>query len=622
MNDGGNDPREGSNTSEMLRAELMSSQVICARFTNVIFSESHGAFDKYLGVGYLYYGFAAAIRSQVSVCIGSGGGFVPDLLAQAQHDIGIEPAATYLIDANLPDLGFGSPVQPGGWLRPENDFRRRASDVVVLRMLSTDAARAFARERIRIDYLHIDGDHSRRGVVADFEDFAPLLSDDAVVSFHDAAMPSVRAALEQIRRDHGGWEYLGLPEIGAGSAFMRRIYREGSAARQSASQRPDRGRRTRLNPTALATAADDSADRARYERWHYLATPAFRSRYEVIAPAIDRDGGTVIEVGGFPNSVVDVLTRSTRVVAFEPYAPSDYVIRVTEEARRRGIDYVLRSGSVAAAEFFAENIADYALVCLGLDISAACDSIQDFEANLAALLRLARRAAIVAAEFPGYPPSIVTWAFLEAGLKPSIVRDVKLDLSADPVADEYFVKDNRAHRRIVVFRSNQHDSGAAPDAVRDCAARLHSLKVNLSPPLILAGKDGKFHFRAADLPSRRAENQRGIDGERTLVPGEDPPGLVTFGPYIRLQPGKYRAIVSYDSPANADTIIGRWDVCVDLGRQILLAVPLMGTGGAKRIAETEFAISDARNQYGVEVRVFYNGAAALCFRELVVGPGD
>src|SRR5215472_8046157 len=130
MSDNGDGPESVAASPEAsnrpVLAELMSSRLIRERFTNVIFSDSHGACDQYLGAGYLYYAFAAAIRSQVSVCIGSGGGFVPDLLAQAQRDLCLDPATTYLIDANLPDLGFGSPIQAGGWLRPESDFSRRA----------------------------------------------------------------------------------------------------------------------------------------------------------------------------------------------------------------------------------------------------------------------------------------------------------------------------------------------------------------------------------------------------------------------------------------------------------------------------------------------------------------
>jgi hypothetical protein len=350
-----------------------------------------------------------------------------------------------------------------------------------------------------------------------------------------------------------------------------------------------------------------------------LATPAYRSRYEVIAAAIDRDGGTVVEIGGFPNSVVDVFARSARVLALEPYAPDDYVARVNAAARSKSIDYELRSGSVGAAAPFSEDIGDYALVCLGLDISSACDTIADFEASLSALIRLARHASIVAVEIPEYPPSIAIWSFLEACLKPTVVRDLRLDLSADPVADEYCVKDNRARRRVIVFQSSKDEKAPTAEAVRHCAARLYSLKEQL-PPVFLPEEDGIFHIRPADLPSPRAGNEAGAQGELTFSPGVDEPGNVTYGPYVRLRPTKYRAIVRYESPADADTKIGNWDVCVDLGRKILVVMPMMGTDGAERADPAEFAISDESSRHPVEIRVFYSGAAIMCFRELIIEP--
>jgi hypothetical protein len=381
----------------------------------------------------------------------------------------------------------------------------------------------------------------------------------------------------------------------------------------------DRERRTRVSPGAIATVTADSANRARYERWHYLATPAYRGRYELIAPEIDRDGGTVIEVGGFPNSVVDVLGRSARVIALEPYAPDEYVVQVMAAAEGKGIEFVLRRGSIAAADVLTEDVTDYALVCLGLDISSACDTIADFEASLFALIRLARNANIVAVEIPEYPPSIATWSFLEACLKPTVVRDLKLDLSVDPVADEYCVKDSRAQRRIIIFRSSSDGNMPTARAVKDCAGRLYSLKEEL-PALFLPGEDGKFHIRPADLPSLRLENKAGVDGQRSFSPGVDEPGNVTYGPYLRLRSGNYRAIVRYDCPANADTIIGHWDVCLDVGRKILLVMPMTGTDGVERADQAEFSISDESSRHAVEVRVFYSGAATMCFRELVVEP--
>ena len=51
-------------------------------------AESHGAdHHLFLGAGLLYYSFAYAFRSRTIVALGSGGGFVPRVLRQAQRDL-------------------------------------------------------------------------------------------------------------------------------------------------------------------------------------------------------------------------------------------------------------------------------------------------------------------------------------------------------------------------------------------------------------------------------------------------------------------------------------------------------------------------------------------------------
>ena len=62
-------------------AQPLFDKNISKTFASIIFSESHGAFDDHLGAGAMYYALATMIRSQVSVCIGSGGGFVPRLFS-------------------------------------------------------------------------------------------------------------------------------------------------------------------------------------------------------------------------------------------------------------------------------------------------------------------------------------------------------------------------------------------------------------------------------------------------------------------------------------------------------------------------------------------------------------
>jgi hypothetical protein len=49
--------------------------------------ESHGAGGSYLGAGMLYYSVPYSLEARRCVCLGSGGGFVPAMMAEAQRDL-------------------------------------------------------------------------------------------------------------------------------------------------------------------------------------------------------------------------------------------------------------------------------------------------------------------------------------------------------------------------------------------------------------------------------------------------------------------------------------------------------------------------------------------------------
>jgi len=78
----------------------------------------------------------------------------------------------------------------------------------------------------RVEFLHVDGDHRRRSVLADWEAYRPLLADDALVAFHDVtcsrtgvpqAWREISAgrddALEIVRPVHS-WRQMGIGLIG------------------------------------------------------------------------------------------------------------------------------------------------------------------------------------------------------------------------------------------------------------------------------------------------------------------------------------------------------------------------------------------------------------------------
>jgi hypothetical protein len=181
-------------------------------------AESHGANHlAFLGAGMLYYSMAYSFRSQRIVVLGSGGGFVPRMLRQAQRDLlasGIRPERKcnkergrkntgnslplyelYLVDAHLASAGWGSTF----YAENENTtMRKEFSDIHYVFQLTDDAYANYFRPMyddpnndFTIDYLHVDADHGFEQSWKDFDNYSQLLSDRAVISFHDTCYDNV-----------------------------------------------------------------------------------------------------------------------------------------------------------------------------------------------------------------------------------------------------------------------------------------------------------------------------------------------------------------------------------------------------------------------------------------------
>lgn len=438
------------------RKPLLDASVIQQDFSGLIFASSHASFESSLGAGLLYYTAGALVRSQVSVCIGSGGGFVPSLMRRAQLDADINPSVTILIDANLPDLAFGSPTQLGGWMTPENRFLEREDDVLVLNMLSADAAPLLAEEGIQIDHLHVDGDHSKRGVLRDWEDYAPLLSKQSVVTFHDVRMQGVASALNEILESRPELEVIRFPELGAGSALLRHRLPE-TVERYSLNKAAmaDQGRKVSLSTDSIERTVSQSRDKFAFERWHYLESDTFRARYRLAADWVDQPNANVIEVGGFPNSIVSTLRQTRNVINIEPYAPAEFISTMKSIADDREIDLSIHKVGLGEITPEAFCPAKYNLVILGLDISSAATNATILRETLQNLFKLIDGAGRSVIEVPKYKPSLLTFEALQDVLAPEFAFDVTLDLSNDPTAIDFHVIDSRAVRRIVMFEQTR-----------------------------------------------------------------------------------------------------------------------------------------------------------------------
>jgi len=153
---------------------------------------THGATDLHLGDGLLIYSLIQFIRAKICVCIGTGGGFIPRLMTQARKDLweqGIfegnnstewgDIGTTIIIDASNGIGGFTD------WTDENSFLRQHFSPQVILETSERAFYDYFVRQEIKIDYLHIDGDHSYEGVKKDFELYSTIMSENSIITIHD-----------------------------------------------------------------------------------------------------------------------------------------------------------------------------------------------------------------------------------------------------------------------------------------------------------------------------------------------------------------------------------------------------------------------------------------------------
>ncbi len=194
---------------------------------------SHGAAEgsEDLGAGMLYYSLAYSLKSKTCVCLGSGGGFVPRMMRQAQRDLALEGSRTLLVDGTLQvqqdkkDI-WGEPC----WVPEDSVFRTNYPDIEIRLELTETAFRDyFQPNNVKIDFLHIDADHHYEGVKLDWDLFSTLVPDDGIITLHDTVnyRPpcGVYLLMDDIRQE-GKYEMVNLP-IAYGTAVLRKRQNDG-----------------------------------------------------------------------------------------------------------------------------------------------------------------------------------------------------------------------------------------------------------------------------------------------------------------------------------------------------------------------------------------------------------
>lgn len=181
--------------------------------------------EKYrqeLGLGWIYYGLMRALAPQNVLCIGSGRGFVPVVLAKAQ------------CDQNAPAITFVDPSFDDGFWEDSELVDKWFSifgveDHICHHLMTTEqfAASPAGIALPEVDLLFIDGCHFYEAVKTDFQLMSSKLAPGALVLFHDTISRSAnpkwsgpRQLLIEIEEDFPQWQMLDFP-FGAGLTLMR-----------------------------------------------------------------------------------------------------------------------------------------------------------------------------------------------------------------------------------------------------------------------------------------------------------------------------------------------------------------------------------------------------------------
>lgn len=138
---------------------MLLSRLHASDLADTTWSESHGAAAPHLSLGALYFTLPYMLEARTVVCLGSGGGFVPRCMLAAQHQLVSEGRIEH-VDAHLVDAHTGVWGLPVYGDTPDDDIVRH-------RMLTDDAVDRFDR----IDYLHVDADHSYEQTLADLRNY-------------------------------------------------------------------------------------------------------------------------------------------------------------------------------------------------------------------------------------------------------------------------------------------------------------------------------------------------------------------------------------------------------------------------------------------------------------------
>ena len=167
----------------ILNHEYIEQEITTNQGKEFRYRWSHGATDKHMGDGMILYSLMYFFKPKISVCLGSGNGFIPRIMSSANRDLKEEGFDTTKSEVVLVDAFNGVAGVPD-W--DEDSFFPTAFQVGVLKTTTEKAYyEYFIKRDMKIDMLWIDADHTYEGVKKDFDLYSQIMNDNGIIIIHD-----------------------------------------------------------------------------------------------------------------------------------------------------------------------------------------------------------------------------------------------------------------------------------------------------------------------------------------------------------------------------------------------------------------------------------------------------
>jgi len=153
---------------------------------------THGATDYHLGDGLIVYALIQFYKTKTCVCLGSGGGFIPRIMSQSRQDLHKDGTFSGDDKYDYGDIGSTYIVDAMNGINGKVDWEDKDSFLninfwpqVIKETTENAYHNYFVKREIKIDYLHIDANHTFDGVKKDFELYSKIVNKNGIISIHD-----------------------------------------------------------------------------------------------------------------------------------------------------------------------------------------------------------------------------------------------------------------------------------------------------------------------------------------------------------------------------------------------------------------------------------------------------